>query len=65
MLFRSVSAGLISVSTVFLKQHSVLDILVALVVCAVAYMVVYGRSAWAAAPAASGRRRRKKYVEYE
>ena len=60
-----VTAGLISVSTVFLKQHSVLDILAALAVCAVAYMVVYGRSVWAAAPAAGGRRRRKKYVEYE
>ena len=59
-----VTAGLISVSTVFLKQHSVLDILAALAVCAVGYIVVYGRSAWAAAPAA-GRGRRRKSVEYE
>ena len=32
---------LISISTVFLKQHSVLDIIAALLVCAAAYPVVY------------------------
>ncbi len=36
-----VSAVLISVSTVFLKQHSVLDIVFALVVCAAAYPFVF------------------------
>jgi len=35
------SALLISVSTVFLKQHSVLDVLAALPVCAGAYWAVY------------------------
>ena len=34
-------AILISVSTVFLKQHSALDILAALLVCAAAYPLVY------------------------
>ena len=60
-----VTAGLISVSTVFLKQHSVLDILAALAVCAVGYIVVYGRSAWAAAPDAGHSRRRQEYMETE
>lgn len=57
-------AALISVSTVFLKQHSVLDILAALAVCAIGYVLVYGRSAWAAAPNA-GRPRRRGFAEYE
>lgn len=34
---------LISLSTVFLKQHSILDVLAALPICAVAYGVCYGR----------------------
>ena len=34
---------LISLSTVFLKQHSVLDVAAALPVCAVSYWVCYGR----------------------
>ncbi len=38
-----VTALLISISTVFLKQHSVLDIMVALPVCAVSYSVAYGK----------------------
>ncbi len=36
-----VAAFLISISTVFLKQHSVLDILVALPVCVAAYVYAY------------------------
>ena len=36
-----VTAFLISISTVFLKQHSVLDILAAIPICAVAYILVY------------------------
>ena len=36
-----VVAALISVSTVFLKQHSVLDILAALPICLIAYPLVY------------------------
>ena len=36
-----VVAALISVSTVFLKQHSVVDILVALPICLLAYPLVY------------------------
>ena len=34
-------AVLVSVSTVFLKQHSALDVLAALAVCAVSYWIVY------------------------
>ena len=36
-----VIAGLISISTVFLKQHSVLDILAAIFICILGYEVVY------------------------
>lgn len=36
-------AVLISLSTVFLKQHSFLDVLAALPICAVAYWICYGR----------------------
>lgn len=36
-----VTAGLISISTVFLKQHSVLDILAAIFICILGYEVVY------------------------
>lgn len=35
------TASLISISTVFLKQHSVLDIIVALPICIFAYILVY------------------------
>ena len=41
--FLIVSAFLISISTVFLKQHSLVDVIVAVVLCAVAYPVVYCR----------------------
>lgn len=37
-----ITAAVISVSTVFLKQHSVLDILAALPVCGMAYYAAYG-----------------------
>lgn len=37
----SIVATLISISTVFLKQHSVLDILAAIPICVIAYYVVY------------------------
>ena len=43
-------AILISVSTVFLKQHSALDILAALLVCAAAYPLVYRSPARRTAP---------------
>lgn len=36
-------AVLISLSTVFLKQHSILDVLAALPICAFAYWICYGR----------------------
>ncbi len=39
----SVAGVLISISTVFLKQHSVLDILAALPLCLAAYLIVYKR----------------------
>lgn len=38
----SVIAILISVSTVFLKQHSILDILAAVPICIIAYFYAYG-----------------------
>ena len=41
--FFGVSTVLISISTVFLKQHSVIDILVAIPLCALAYGIVYCR----------------------
>ena len=41
----TVLALLISVSTVFLKQHSVLDVLAALPLCAVGYGLVFSRAA--------------------
>lgn len=37
-----ITTFLISISTVFLKQHSVIDILAALPICAAAYLIVYG-----------------------
>lgn len=42
-IYFGISAFLISISTVFLKQHSVLDILAAVPVCAVAYLAAYWR----------------------
>ena len=38
-----ITALLISISTVFLKQHSVLDILAAIPICAFTYIVTYGK----------------------
>ncbi len=40
----AVTAALISVSTVFLKQHSVIDVLAGALVCMAAYIPVYGRA---------------------
>ena len=37
------AAVLISISTVFLKQHSILDVLAAIPVCLLAYYAVYGQ----------------------
>ena len=37
------TAVLISISTVFLKQHSILDVLAAIPVCLLAYYAVYGQ----------------------
>lgn len=42
-IFLGFSAYLISISTVFLKQHSVLDIFAAIPVCIAAYLAAYGR----------------------
>ena len=42
---------LISISTVFLKQHSVLDVLAGLLVCAAAYPMIYPLPAHHALPA--------------
>ncbi len=39
----AILAVLISISTVFLKQHSALDVLAALPICAIAYWLCYGR----------------------
>ena len=39
----AILAVLIGLSTVFLKQHSILDVLAALPICAVAYLLCYGR----------------------
>lgn len=38
----SVTALLISISTVFMKQHSVIDVLIAVPVCVAAYAAAYG-----------------------
>lgn len=40
----AVLAVLISLSTVFLKQHSILDVLAAIPICAVAYLLCFRRS---------------------
>lgn len=39
-----IAAFLISISTVFLKQHSILDILAAIPICVIAYLMVYRRT---------------------
>lgn len=41
----ALAALLISVSTVFLKQHSVLDVLAAIPICVIAYFIVYKKRA--------------------
>lgn len=41
--FIAVLAVLISLSTVFLKQHSILDVLAALPICALSYWLCYGK----------------------
>lgn len=46
--FFCVSAVLISVSTVFLKQHSILDVLAALPLCGAAYWIVYKKNPFTA-----------------
>lgn len=38
-----ITSVLISISTVFLKQHSILDVLAAIPICIIAYFVVYGK----------------------
>lgn len=38
----SIVTALISISTVFLKQHSVLDVLAAIPICVIAYHMVFG-----------------------
>lgn len=43
-LFFGISAFLISISTVFLKQHSVIDILMAIPVCVIAYWFSFSRT---------------------
>ena len=64
VLFASwVCAALISISTVFLKQHSVLDILAALILCAAAYFMVYRLPARGGAPLRSRRKGPEKTPE--
>ena len=46
-LFFIISAVLISISTVFLKQHSIIDVIVAIPICALAYIACYRNSATA------------------
>jgi len=47
-LFFIISTILICLSTVFLKQHSILDVLWALPLCTVAYYLCYGKGRYAA-----------------
>ncbi len=54
------SALLISISTVFMKQHSVIDLAAAVLVCAPAYILVYRRPVRDTDPAGIRRRRSKK-----
>ena len=56
-------AVLISLSTVFLKQHSVLDVLAGLAVCAVAYPLIYRVPAGAASLIPAGSLGRKRSPE--
>ena len=55
---------LISLSTVFLKQHSVIDVLVAVPVCAVGYGLVFARAAVPVRPEPpKSKKQKKKRVE--
>ena len=56
-------AVLISLSTVFLKQHSVLDVLAGLAVCAAAYPLIYRVPAGAASLIPAGSLGRKRSPE--
>ena len=56
-------AVLISLSTVFLKQHSVLDVLAGLAVCAAAYPLIYRVPAGAASLIPAGGLGRKRFPE--
>ena len=42
-IYHTVTMVLICMSTVFLKQHSIIDVFAAIPICALAYWVVYGR----------------------
>lgn len=42
----AVTGALISISTVFVKQHSIIDLLAALLLCAVAYVLCFGIGGW-------------------
>ena len=53
----------ISLSTVFLKQHSVLDVLAGLAVCAAAYPLIYRVPAGAASLIPAGGLGRKRFPE--
>ena len=55
--FFTVSTALISISTVFLKQHSVLDVAAGLLVCAAGYALVYGEGKLAESTPWGGRKK--------
>ena len=56
----TVLAVLISLSTVFLKQHSAVDVIAAVPVCAVGYGLAFARTPVSVKPAPAKRRRRKR-----
>ena len=56
----TVLAVLISLSTVFLKQHSAVDVIAAVPVCAVGYGLAFARAPVPVKPAPAKRRRRKR-----
>ena len=59
----TVLAVLISLSTVFLKQHSAVDVIAAVPVCAVGYGLAFARTLVPVKPAPA-KRRRKKRIEH-
>lgn len=59
-----VATILISISTVFLKQHSVLDLVAAVLVCAVAYVLVYCAPERCAVPTRANRKRAEKSPDF-